>query len=406
MADQKSRKPDDTNFKQQRLKAWQPILTPWWVIGTFFVVGIVFLPVGVTLKNESDNVVEMIQQYDGAGAEGTCKGVTQEGGGKPDAKCTVEFKVEKDMKMPVYVYYSLHNFYQNHRRYVKSRSDKQLRGETQTESELTDCDPLLTTDAGALLNPCGLIANSMFSDVITLNGGASDSYELLADNIAWKSDIENKFKNPTSMDADCNTECTQARCEAFKASTPAGAVYTCGDAASTPAWGGKCLWKESCTAGAAGPGYTPNKSTCTQYLWEHYPKIVPRVPYDPSFDCKNKELYGVTNEHFIVWMRTAGLPNFRKLYGRIEKSGTDTIPSGTTLSFEIDASFAVEAFKGKKYLVISTTSWFGGKNSFLGIAYIVVGALCLLLSVLFFIKHHSAPRKLGDTRYLVWKDRN
>jgi hypothetical protein len=23
-------------------------------------------------------------------------------------------------------------------------------------------------------------------------------------------------------------------------------------------------------------------------------------------------------EHFIVWMRTAGLPNFRKLWGRFE----------------------------------------------------------------------------------------
>jgi hypothetical protein len=26
----------------------------------------------------------------------------------------------------------------------------------------------------------------------------------------------------------------------------------------------------------------------------------------------------MTDEHFIVWMRTAGLPNFRKLWGRID----------------------------------------------------------------------------------------
>jgi len=26
----------------------------------------------------------------------------------------------------------------------------------------------------------------------------------------------------------------------------------------------------------------------------------------------------MTDEHFIVWMRTAGLPNFRKLWGTIE----------------------------------------------------------------------------------------
>ena len=30
-------------------------------------------------------------------------------------------------------------------------------------------------------------------------------------------------------------------------------------------------------------------------------------------------------EHFIVWMRTAGLPNFRKLYGKV----TEDLKKGT-----------------------------------------------------------------------------
>lgn len=54
--EEKSRKPEDTPFKQQRLKAWQPILTPNWVIGTFFVVGLIFIPIGVVLHTESENV--------------------------------------------------------------------------------------------------------------------------------------------------------------------------------------------------------------------------------------------------------------------------------------------------------------------------------------------------------------
>ena len=52
----KSKKPDDTPFKQQRMPSWQPILTPIKVIGIFLVIGIIFIPVGVALINASKNV--------------------------------------------------------------------------------------------------------------------------------------------------------------------------------------------------------------------------------------------------------------------------------------------------------------------------------------------------------------
>ena len=73
-----SKRPADTDFKQQRLKAWQPILTPWWVIGTFTVVGIVFVALGSVLKAASDDVVEYTISYDGTGPNTTspCSGKT------------------------------------------------------------------------------------------------------------------------------------------------------------------------------------------------------------------------------------------------------------------------------------------------------------------------------------------
>lgn len=42
----------------------------------------------------------------------------------------------------VYVYYGLSNFYQNHRRYVKSRDDSQLNGNTKSLKVPTASDPL------------------------------------------------------------------------------------------------------------------------------------------------------------------------------------------------------------------------------------------------------------------------
>lgn len=85
-------------------------------------------------------------------------------------------------------------------------------------------------------------------------------------------------------------------------------------------------------------------------------------------------------EHFIVWMRTAGLPNFRKLWGKIERP----LEPGSYY-VNITNKYDVASFDGKKSFVLSTTNALGGKNYFLAICYIVVGALCIVFAIIFLI---------------------
>jgi hypothetical protein len=42
----RSRRPPDVALLQQRMKSWQPLLDPKWVIASYFVIGIIFIPVG------------------------------------------------------------------------------------------------------------------------------------------------------------------------------------------------------------------------------------------------------------------------------------------------------------------------------------------------------------------------
>ncbi len=81
--------------------------------------------------------------------------------------CTIVFPVEETMKAPVFLYYRLTNFYQNHRRYVKSLSAPQLKGVDVAKNSLGDCAPLIGPDNSDLIYyPCGLIANSFFNGKI------------------------------------------------------------------------------------------------------------------------------------------------------------------------------------------------------------------------------------------------
>lgn len=47
--------------------------------------------------------------------------------------------------------------------------------------------------------------------------------------------------------------------------------------------------------------------------------------------------------------------------------------------------YPVLSFDGRKKVVLSNVSWMGGKNEFLGIAYLVIGSLCIIMSIVMLI---------------------
>lgn len=111
-------------------------------------------------------------------------------------------------------------------------------------------------------------------------------------------------------------------------------------------------------------------------------------------------------------MREAAFPNFKKLYGvlnRSRKPFTKGLPVGnysidinysilwprharlfsTQLLFDVPLwalifdlpDFPAQPFQGRKEVVLTTLTWFGGQNHFLPIAYLVSGSVALLTAV-------------------------
>lgn len=367
---EKSKKPSDTKFKQQKLPAWKPILTPKTVLPNIAIVGVIFIAVGIALYLGSDSVREFTVNYtecQNTGPDQTgesCDVLLDdfENGftnlSRSDVRCTCEVEVDINNDFggrETFLYYALDNFYQNHRAYVSSRWDAQLRAVTTSVSG--ECSPLDRDENGNKYAPCGLVANSLFNDTIRisrcLNGDCSAAVpvSLSGRHIAWESDRRTKFNNPTPDPG-------QDLCDA------PGFV----DGAKLPNW--------------PVPACQMGRNTSVYHA------------QSPLF---NSSGVGYENEDFIVWMRTAALPNFRKLYRRVK----DPLPNGKYV-FHIDYNYPVKNFNGEKKIVLSTLSWQGGRNPFLGICYLVVGGLCFAIVGVFLILIKFKGRELGSDDYLQW----
>lgn len=408
-------------FKQQRLQAWQPILTPHWVIATFFLFGAVFFGLGIVLVNFASQVVESKIKY-----------ALSEEDRQENAYSSIEFTISETMTAPVYVYYELSGFYQNHRRYEKSRDHLQMRDPNQwmegIESFVANsggtCAPHWTKLLNKPLYPCGLVADTQFTDKFWLQAQAAgsdiwtDAEEVVIDEspsrIAWSTDVDLRFKNldPTIANQQvvdmwilaahpptvCRPKFSTPQWEHPRqvkfpfAKRDDGAVNTtlpitrCTFNGFDGATEDKCQW-ETCAPSEDEEGELVCQDLdCTE---------------ENGFqEVANPSGWGVENGHFITWMRVAALPHFRKNYGVIDQD----LEAGTTMRLVVEDRFSQAAFDGKKTFILSTRTWAGGKNNFLGWGYIVVGATCLLFGIFFLARQCKNPRVLGDVTRLDWME--
>lgn len=87
-------------------------------------------------------------------------------------------------------------------------------------------------------------------------------------------------------------------------------------------------------------------------------------------------------------MSTAGLPTFKKLWGKIEHD----LEKGK-YALTIENNYDVSKFSGHKSFVITNTSNLGGKMNFLGIISLFVGSVSVIGGIAILIVDHYLKKR-------------
>ena len=190
----------NSKFYQQKMFGWRPLPTISCITIIFVCFAIFFIIMGIIILVFTAQVKELKYKY------------------FPCEKnyCNydeTEININEDMKKPIMVYYQVDGIIQNHRFYMDSKSDKQLKGEEEDDFKKDKiCESALTVEqmeqnmmvhrwwgnedgdlsGDTLANPCGLISKTYFNDEFSdweIDGDTLEE-ELEEEGIAYQSDID------------------------------------------------------------------------------------------------------------------------------------------------------------------------------------------------------------------------
>jgi len=382
--------PFNNALLQNELPSFQATLSPPGVISWLLLCALFCIVLGAIIVDESDKIFEHRVSYgelhrykyprneEEANASRLNGGVAFDdefGGVQYQGRLTeLTFDVPRRVEPPIYLSYTVKGMLMTYRQFASSRSSIQLQGDSLGVADLVKCRPLRSPgelgdedsiarrtitigDASRLYGdmiyfPCGALPWSMFNDSISLFRVDSGVRDVLVCN-ASDFDINGDRLTLSAAQNPCTKRNIAWPSDRKRRFLPSEAQYDRIDY-----WSGR-----------------GRQNTSDMYLergW-YYGEPGHKVP-DPH------------DEDLMVWLRIAGIPDFRKTLRVIH-----TPLEQGTYRLVVREFFDATSFKnGNKGIELRSASWLGGKNYTLGGILIGGGTLSLLTAIVLFARANLA----------------